>query len=79
MRIAAAKPGALPAQAIKARPEQWIAEEVVKALTYAELSVTASDTGVAADCFRAVAAEAGIEASESPRYWIAKAKADPES
>lgn len=77
-RIAAIQSKALPAQEIKVRPEQWIAGEVVNALTYAGLPATASDTGIAADCFRAIAEEAGIDVSESPRYWIQKAKDNPE-
>ena len=78
-RIAAIRSKALPAQEIKLRPEQWIAGDVVNALTYAELPATAADTGIAADCFRAIAKEAGIGVSESPRYWIAKAIGDPEN
>lgn len=75
-RIAAADQRKLPAQEVKVRPEFWIAGPIVEALADAGIPVTASDTGPAADCFRAVAAEAGIEISESPRYWINLAKAE---
>lgn len=58
--------------AFKMRREMLIAEGVMSALHRAGLPTTAADTGVAADCFRAVAEYAGVSTSDSPRYWLAK-------
>jgi hypothetical protein len=67
----------LPPQVIKFRPELLIACDVVKALNQVGLPTTASDTGVAADCFRAVAVAAGI-GNTNAKYWLREAKKHPE-
>jgi hypothetical protein len=65
----------VPPYPYRVRRELLLAQDVVSALADAGMPATASDTGAAADCFRAVARIGGIPTSESPRYWIARAKA----
>jgi hypothetical protein len=65
----------VPPYPYRVRRELLLAQDVVAALERAGIHVTAADTGAAAECFRAVAEIAGIPTSESPRYWIARAKA----
>lgn len=58
----------------KVRRELLIACDVANLLDTFGLPVTASDTGTAAECFRAVAECAGITVADSARYWIARAQ-----
>lgn len=74
--LATAKESGLPFR-WKERPELLIAADLITALSSADVSVVESNTGVAAECFYAIAYVAGIETSDDARYWIKKALASP--
>lgn len=68
----------LPAQSLKVRPEMLIASGIVAALRRAGIDPSEADTGFAADCFREITRQARVSATDTPKYWLNRAKKTPE-